>query len=73
VAIERDSVVELALTNLQERQPRNDNQEFLELAVIFPARVVCFQAPVRAMYHARWMGRVEWKARNPDMPSRCGQ
>jgi len=74
IDIERDSVVEFALKNLQERQPGDDYREFLELSVIFlggtPARGVCFQPP-GAMHHARGMAKDGWEARYPDMPPRC--
>jgi len=66
VAIERDSIVEFALKNLQKRQPRDDYRKFVELAVIFlgvtPVRGVRFQAP-GAMHHARWMRRDRCEAR----------
>jgi hypothetical protein len=49
VAPVRDSLVQFALKNLQEKQARDDYREFLELAVIFlggtPTGGVRFQAP----------------------------
>ena len=44
-----------------ESQPRNDNEEFLELVIIFlgsvPERGIQFMAP-GATHHARWVAKV---------------
>jgi hypothetical protein len=57
----RDSLLDFARKQLEERQCRDDYREFLELSVIFlgevPSRGVKFMAP-GAMHHARWMAKV---------------
>ena len=57
----KESILEFAKCQLQEAQPRDDYQEFLELSVIFlrgvPARGICFMAP-GSMHQARWMSKV---------------
>lgn len=57
----RDEILEFARQQLEEKQPRYDYREFLELSVIFigdvPSRGVSFKAP-GAIHHARWMAKV---------------
>jgi hypothetical protein len=57
----RDEIVEFAQSQLNDKQPRDDYREFLELCIIFigevPSRGVSIMAP-GAMHHARWMSKV---------------
>jgi len=54
-------ILEFAQRQLQQKQPRDDYREFLELSIILigevPPRGVAFMAP-GAMHHARWMAKV---------------
>ncbi|KAK6185944.1 hypothetical protein SNE40_008071 [Patella caerulea] len=57
----RDDIIEFAVAQLSEVQPRDDYREFLELTLIFigevPPRGIRFMAP-GPMHHARWMSKV---------------
>lgn len=61
VADVKETLLEFAMHQLQEKQPRDDYREFLELSVIFlggvPTRGIRFLAP-GPMHHARWMSKV---------------
>ena len=57
----RQSTIHYANTYLEQKLPRDDYKEFLELVIVFlgsaPARGVSFMSP-GAMHHARWMSKV---------------
>ena len=54
-------IIEFANKQLEEKHPRDDYKEFLELVLIFlgeiPGRGVRFMTP-GAMHHACWMSKV---------------
>lgn len=58
---DRDDILKFAKKQLQEKQPRDDYREFLELCVIFlggiPEGGISFKSP-GPMHHARWMSKV---------------
>jgi len=57
----RQSIIHYANTYLEQKLPKDDYKEFLELVIVFlgsaPARGVSFMSP-GAMHHARWMSKV---------------
>jgi len=57
---DRDEIIEFVLSTLQEKQPRDDYKEFLELTLLFLNNNSTNDLKIRppgAIHHARWMAK----------------